>query len=105
MLTRAVSDAWGGGLEFVGVGTLPITDQFGLLGKLGGFAWSIYNEAGTGFDHNENGLSFAMGAGFKYDIIERVGIRFEWERFWDVGNSVVGTSDVDMFTIGGLYRF
>jgi hypothetical protein len=32
-------------------------------------------------------------------------IRFEWERFWDVGNSVIGNSDVDMFTLGGLYRF
>lgn len=99
------SDAWAGGLELVGVGTLPITDKFGILGKLGGFVWSVYNETGTGFDDYESGLSFAMGAGLKYDINAHVGIRFEWERFWDVGNSTVSSGDVDMFTIGGLYRF
>ena len=80
-------------------------DKSEVAGKLGGFAWRIYNDTGTGFDHNENGISFAMGADVKYDITNRVGIRFEWERFWDVGNSVVSSSDVDMFTLGGLYRF
>lgn len=89
-----------------GFSTTPRSyDKSEVAGKLGGFAWSIYNDTDTGFDHNENGKSFAMGAGVKYDITNRVEIRFEWERFWDVGNSVVGSSDVDMFTLGGLYRF
>jgi OmpA-OmpF porin, OOP family len=98
-------DVYAGGLELAGTGTLPITDKFGILAKAGVLLWGIYSETGTGFDRDDSGASFAMGAGLKYDITEHVGIRFEWERFWDVGNSTIGSSDVDMFTIGGLYRF
>ena len=99
------ADAYAGGLEIAAVGTLPVTDQFGILGKLGGLFWSVYSETGLGFDRDDDGASVAMGAGLKYDITPNVGIRLEWERFWQVGNSTIGESDVDLFTIGGLYRF
>ena len=99
------SDVYSGGLELAGTGTLPITDKFGVLGKLGVLLWGVRSETGTGFDRDDSGASFAMGAGLKYDITDHVGVRFEWERFWQVGNSTIGQSDVDMFTVGGLYRF
>ena len=99
------SDVYAGGLELAGTGTVPITDQFGILAKLGVLFWGIHSEVGTGFDRDENGTSFATGVGLKYDITKNVGIRLEWERFWQVGNSTIGESDVDLFTIGGLYRF
>ncbi len=99
------SDVYAGGLELAGTGTVPITDQFGILAKLGVLFWGIHSEVGTGFERDENGTSFATGMGLKYDITKNVGIRLEWERFWQVGNSTIGESDVDLFTIGGLYRF
>ncbi len=99
------SDVYAGGLELAGTGTVPITDQFGILAKLGVLFWGIHSEVGTGFERDENGTSFATGVGLKYDITKHVGIRLEWERFWQVGNSTIGESDVDLFTIGGLYRF
>ena len=99
------SDVYAGGLELAGTGTVPITDQFGILAKLGVLFWGIRSEVGTGFDRDENGASFATGVGLEYDITKNVGIRLEWERFWQVGNSTIGESDVDLFTIGGLYRF
>ena len=99
------SDVYAGGLELAGTGTVPITDQFGILAKLGVLFWGIHSEVGTGFERDENGTSFATGLGLKYDITKNVGIRLEWERFWQVGNSTIGESDVDLFTIGGLYRF
>lgn len=99
------SDVYAGGLELAGTGTVPISDQFGIIGKLGVLLWGIHSETGTGFDRDDNGTSFVTGAGLKYDITKHVGIRFEWERFWQVGNNAIGKSDVDMFTVGGLYRF
>ncbi|TDJ15531.1 MAG: hypothetical protein E2O65_12040 [Gammaproteobacteria bacterium] len=99
------SDVYTGGLELAGTGTVPITDQFGIIGKLGVLFWGTHSEVGTGFQRDDNGTSFALGAGLKYDITKNVGIRLEWERFWGVGNSTIGESDVDLFTIGGLYRF
>ena len=99
------ADAYAGGLELAATGTIPVTDEFGILGKLGGLFWGVHSETGLGFDRDDSGVSFAMGAGMKYDITPNVGIRVEWERFWQVGNSTIGESDIDMFTIGGLYRF
>ena len=99
------ADAYAGGLELAATGTIPVTDQLGIMGKLGGFFWGVHSETGGGFDRDESGTSFATGAGLKYDITEHVGIRFEWERFWQVGNGAIETSDVDLFTVGGLYRF
>lgn len=99
------SDVYAGGLELAGIGTVPVTDRFGILGKLGVLIWTVASETGTGFNRDDTGASFAMGAGLKYDITDHVGVRFEWERFWSVGNSTIGESDVDMFTVGGLYRF
>lgn len=99
------ADAYAGGLELAATGTLPLTDEVGLIGKLGGLFWGVYSETGLGFERDDTGVSFAMGAGVKYDITPNVGIRFEWERFWQVGNSTIGESDIDMFTVGGLYRF
>lgn len=99
------SDVYAGGLALAGTGTVPITGQLGILGKLGVLFWGTHSEVGTGFDRDENGTSFATGVGLKYDITKHVGIRLEWERFWKVGNSTIGESDVDLFTTGGLYRF
>jgi opacity protein-like surface antigen len=99
------ADAYAGGLELAATGTIPVTDEFGVTGKLGGLFWGVRSETGLGFDRDDTGVSFAMGAGLKYDITKHVGIRLEWERFWQVGNSTIGESDIDMFTIGGLYRF
>ena len=98
-------DSYTRGLELVGTGTIPVTDEFGFIGELAGLFWSMYSETGTGFDWDDQGASFAVGLGFKYDVTRNVGIRFEWERFWDVGNSRTGRFDVDLFTVGGLYRF
>jgi len=98
-------DVYAGGLELAGTGTLPISDKFGILAKMGVLMWGIQSDTGTGFDRTDSGASFALGAGLKYDITKHIGVRLEWERFWDVGNSTIGSSDVDLFTIGGSYRF
>lgn len=98
-------DVYAGGLELAGTGTLPVTEKFGILAKMGVLMWGIQSDTGTGFDRTDSGASFALGAGLKYDITKHIGVRLEWERFWDVGNSTIGSSDVDLFTIGGSYRF
>lgn len=99
------SDVYAGGLQLAGIGTLPVTDRFSILGRLGVLLWGITSETGTGFDREDTGASLAVGAGLEYDITNHVAVRLEWERYWDVGNDLIGESDVDMFTIGGMYRF
>ena len=40
------------------------------------------------------------GIGLKYDFTGRIGLRGEWERFVDVGDSGAGEFDVDLFSVG-----
>jgi opacity protein-like surface antigen len=48
-------------------------------------------------------LTFGVGAAF--DINRNVGVRAEYQKYKDMGGSSVGKSDVDVLSIGVLYRF
>jgi len=91
------------------IGVLPLGgSRFSLLGKLG--VYSIKTEARltgpAGFlsdsDRNQNLL---VGLGASYDFASKFGVRAEWERFLDVGSDSVGKGDIDMMSIGLVYRF
>jgi len=48
-------------------------------------------------------LTFGLGAAF--DINRNFGVRAEYQKYKDMGGSNVGKSDVDVLSIGLLYRF
>jgi OOP family OmpA-OmpF porin len=100
------------GVELVAVGTYPITNQFAVYGKLGairsrvsvsatavvpGFAASVSDSS------RSTDLTFGLGA--RYFITQNLGARAEWQRYQKVGNSTIGTDDIDVFSLGLLYAF
>jgi OOP family OmpA-OmpF porin len=87
------ANAW----ELVGVGLFPVTNQFGIYGKLGGH----HSELKDGGSETGNGLTY--GAGLQFDITPQVGLRGEWQRYDKVG----GISDVkmDVLSVGAVWRF
>jgi len=91
------SKAW----QASAVGSLPITQQFALTGKLG-IAQTETDVSGSGTDHNTDPT---YGLGLRYDINRQVGIRGEWERFRVSGNPLAGKSDTDVFSVNAVYRF
>jgi OOP family OmpA-OmpF porin len=101
--TTSSLKAWG--LSAQAVGTLPIGDRFGLFGKLG-LAYTAADVSGTvggvpvSTDDNNIGLTFGFGG--KYNFTRNWGMRVEWERFQDVGDS---NSDVDLLAVGVVYTF
>jgi len=98
------------GFTFAVVGTLPIGQNFGLTGKVGIFFWDMDLHArssvfGSGSD-SDSGTDLTYGLGLKYDFSKTFGMRAEWERFQDVGDSnTTGQSDIDLFSVGVVFKF
>ena len=98
--------------ELMGVGSIPLMDRFSLYGKLGLYhAETKQNVTGslgtvtvTDNDKEKNtDLTFAFGA--RFDITRNLGVRAEWQRYLDVGGGEIGEDDVDVLSVGLLYRF
>jgi OOP family OmpA-OmpF porin len=96
--------------ELVAVGSLPVADRFSIYGKLG-----IYR-GDTDFSTNlvvpgipssisETNTDLTYGFGLRYDFTKNFGIRGEWQRYQDVGGSQIGEADIDVISIGVIYRF
>jgi OOP family OmpA-OmpF porin len=96
-----------------GTGTLPITDQFSVLAKLGlaystvAFNYLAAGPAGTvGISQSTSRTQPLFGLGVKYDFDQHVALRGEWEHFKDVGDSnTTGQSDINVWSTSILYRF
>jgi hypothetical protein len=70
-------------------------------GRLGLFLWETeveYRNAGVAYSHDDDGADFRFGVGAGWRFNENFGMRFDWEQF-------SATTDVDMISLGALYRF
>lgn len=104
------------GFSFDAVGTLPINEQFGLIGRLGLFAWTL-DASATASQTNAvptlsatssdkpSGTSLDYGVGVKYDFNSVAAVRAEYQRFKNIGNDNTGKSDIDLISASLLYRF
>jgi OmpA-OmpF porin, OOP family len=106
------------GFSLDAVGTLPVGEGFGLLGRIGVFAWKLdatSSVSGGGFgvpgqgpvtsSDSPSGTSADFGVGVKYDFNSVGGVRVEWQRFKSIGNDNTGKSDIDLISASLLYRF
>lgn len=84
------------------IGTLPLTDIFGLHLRASLLSWENTFTASNGFNSasvDTDGEDFAWGVGGTFKIGQRGAIRLEFE-----GADLDGT-DVSILTIGGVIRF
>tara|TARA_R110002167_G_scaffold366280_1_gene594256 strand:- start:3072 stop:3677 length:606 start_codon:yes stop_codon:yes gene_type:complete len=91
------------------IGTWPISDEFGVFGKLGFFRWDLESSATIGavsVSVDDKGTDLTFGVGASYSFNESFSIRVEWERFNDVGEEdTTGKSDVDFLSAGVVLSF
>jgi len=91
------------------VGTLPVNEALGVLGRIGIFAWNLdFNVSGLGGSASESasGADLTYGLGLKYDFNKTTGMRFEWEKFKDVGDvNTTGQGDIDLLSLSLVFRF
>ena len=92
--------------DLVAVGTLPINDKFSVLGKIGLYKGDLDASDSTGASLSESSTDLTYGIGVQYNFNKNLGIRAEWQQYKGMGNQdTIGESDVDVMSIGVIYRF
>jgi len=86
--------------ELVGIGAYPIVDKLSVYGKLGVYRGEL--EA-PGAEETNTDLTF--GVGLQYDFLKNVGVRGEWQRYSKMGGGNLVETDVDVLSVGVIYRF
>ncbi|MCX7171240.1 MAG: OmpA family protein [Proteobacteria bacterium] len=99
------------GLNLDLVGTLPITDKFSVLGRIGmNYAEAKDNFSGTGLvrvlnpNPSKSKANYKAGLGLQYAFNESVSMRLEAERY-RIDDAVGNRGDVDLVSLGLIYRF
>lgn len=105
---RGSVDTWG--ITAFAVGRIPIPigafDRLSVLGKVGTMYYDRDRDNNIGaFRGDDHGFAFAWGLGLQYTFNERVGLRAEWERFENVGDSGSGRGDINAYTFSVNYKF
>lgn len=91
----------GKALELVGVGALPLGNQFSVYGKLGGYRGEL---KGGGIKETNTDLTYGLGV--QWDFTRNLGVRGEWQRYPNMGGGDFGDeTDVDVLRVAALWRF
>ena len=99
------------GLNLDAVGILPFTEKFSAFGRVGAnYAQTRDSFSGTGAvnvirpNPSTRETNYKFGAGLQYDFTQSVGMRAEVERY-RINDAVGNKGDVDLFSVGLVYRF
>ncbi len=100
------------GLNLDAIGALPITERFSVFGRVGmNYAEARDNFTSTGFvpalanpNPSKREWNPKIGLGVQYDFTESLGMRVEAERY-RVNDAVGNKGDIDMVSVGLVYRF
>lgn len=99
------------GLNVDAVGLLPLTEKFSLLGRAGlNYAEAKDSFSGTGAvgvanpSASKRDLNYKVGVGAQYDFTRSFGMRAEAERY-RINDAVGNEGDVDLLSLGVVYRF
>ena len=97
----AAGEAKGTGVFVDVVGTVPLANNFSLLGRVGAFNGKLEN---TFAGSTDKGTNLKVGAGVQYDFSKNLGLRGEWERYrFDATGG--GKANADLYSVGLNYRF
>ena len=91
--------------EFVGVGMWPVANALSVYGKLGGYYGKseLHSSVRPSGDDTNGGLTYGVGA--QYDFMRQAAARVEWQRYDNVGGNAVGETDIDVLSVGLLWKF
>ncbi|MDO9131842.1 OmpA family protein [Hydrogenophaga sp.] len=99
------------GLNLDLVGTLPITERFSVLGRVGvamGRTRASFTGAGATAanvqDRNDTKANAKVGLGVQYELSRSMWLRAELERY-RVNNGVNGRNNVDLLSVGLVFPF
>ena len=99
------------GVNLDAVGILPVSEKFSAFGRVGANyanARDSFSGTGavnvTGTRRSMRETNYKFGAGLQYDFTRAMGMRAEVERY-RVSDGIGGKGDVDLLSLGLVYRF
>jgi len=99
------------GPDFDVLGTLPITDRFAVFGSAGlndAYVKDSFQSSGAVVvlrsRYSDDAVNYKFGAGLQFYVTQRLRIRAEAERY-RIDDPVRDKADIDLFSIGVVYRF
>jgi OOP family OmpA-OmpF porin len=104
--TNFAAEASGFGASIVGA--LPLSNSFSLFARAGGYYLDVEataSAAGVTVSADDSAFEFNLGLGAQFDFGKSFALRAEWERYFDVGGDNTGESDIDLLSVGALFRF
>ena len=103
----AEATAW----ELVGVGALPLGNNFSIYGKLGFYNAEVEVSSNfPGGNGKKTTTDLTYGLGVQFDLTRNLGIRGEWQRYASAKTPSTTLSDeekndIDVLSIGVLWKF
>jgi len=95
--------------ELVGVGSLPVAERFSLFGKIGLYRSDtdikIAFANGASSSDSDDNIDLTFGVGARYDFTRNLGVRAEWQRYSSVKAADFGESDIDVMSVGLIWKF
>lgn len=99
------------GVNLDAVGILPLANRFSAFGRAGvNYAEAKDSFATTGavvvnnLNPSKRDTNYKFGLGVQYDLTESLGLRAEAERY-RVNDAIGNRGDVDLYSVGLVYRF
>jgi OOP family OmpA-OmpF porin len=89
------------GFNFSVVGTLPLTQNFDLFGKLGAYLWETKARDVTGGvagSRKDDGTDVSLGVGVAYNFTPQLALRGEWEK-------LKAHDDIDFLSVSVAFKF
>lgn len=95
------------GWDLSALGSFPITGRLDALVRLGIYRARTTLDADgastiAGGGDTNSGFTYGAGLGTNFG---KVGLRVEWQRYANVGGNSVPEDDIDVFSLGALFRF
>jgi OOP family OmpA-OmpF porin len=99
----ASGDLKGSGAYLDAVGTFPLAEGWGLLGRIGVFNGKAKGTVSGLGSTSDAGTDVKFGVGFEWHVTRQAVVRGEWERYrFDVFGE---RGDVDLWSVGVNFRF
>lgn len=97
------------GMTIAVVGTYALNPSFSLIGRGGMNILNLEVNKTIAAVHSNDGdtdVAWSLGLGAQYNLNKSVGLRAEWERYFNVGDAdTAGEADVDLISLGVVYKF
>jgi OmpA-OmpF porin, OOP family len=87
------------------LGMLPFAAHFAAYARLGVYFASSDFTSNVGVNASQSNNNLTYGLGLQWDPMSNLGVRVEYQVYSKVGGGDLGTGDIDVLGVSGLWRF